>query len=253
MAQIEITSLSNELVKETVKLQQKKYRVQTGKFLLEGRKCVEEALLSGIKLESLFIDKNSDLVEVFKDVCDVVLTVEAVLKKISTTDSAPEIVAVGFQKESKFEDIKDAKKVLLLENIKDSGNLGTILRTSKAFGVDGVILFGDTIDLYNPKCVRSAVGNLWKLPVLSVKDFDFLKKQFADYERVATLPAGENVVNLKNYKCKEKVLLMFGSEADGLSDVLKNFATKNVTIEMDDAVESLNLAVSVAVFLYHLV
>ncbi len=253
MTQIEITSLSNELIKETVKLQQKKYRVQTGKFLLEGRKCVEEALLSGIKLESLFIDKNSDLVEVFKDVCDIVLTGEPVLKKISTTESAPEIVAVGFQKETKIEDVVNAKKVLLLENIKDAGNLGTILRTSKAFGVDGVILFGDTIDLYNPKCVRSAVGNLWKLPVLCVKDFEFLKNQFADYERVATLPVGENVVNLKDYKNKERVLLMFGSEADGLSEELKSFATKNVTIEMDDAVESLNLAVSVAVILYHLV
>ena len=140
------------------------------------------------------------------------------------------------------------KKVILLEGIKDPGNLGTILRTAAAFSVDAVVLYGDTVDLYNPKCVRSAVGNLWKLPVFKFDNLDM----FDAYERIATLPKGKDVCLLKEYMPKDKVLVMFGSEADGLSDKLKNFATKNITIEMNDSVESLNLSISAGIIIYKL-
>ena len=128
--------------------------------------------------------------------------------------------------------------------------LFTILRTASAFGVDGIVLYGDTVDLYNPKCVRSTVGCLWKTPVVQIKCFDELVSLFSLFERVATLPKGENVVFLNDYIPAEKVLIMFGSEADGLSEELKIFATKNVTIEMVSNVESLNLGVSVAIVAY---
>ena len=72
--------------------------------------------------------------------------------------------------------MKDAKKVVLLEGIKDAGNLGTILRTAAAFSIDAIVLYGDTVDLYNPKCVRSTVGCLWKTPVIQIKDFNELEK-----------------------------------------------------------------------------
>ena len=121
-----------------------------------------------------------------------------------------------------------------------------ILRTAAAFGIDAIVLYGDTVDLYNPKCVRSAVGNLWKVPVFKFDDLNI----FNDYERIATLPKGINVTNLKDYKPAEKVLIMFGSEADGLSEELKNFATKNITIEMAPTVESLNLSVSASIIFY---
>ena len=142
----------------------------------------------------------------------------------------------------------------LQEIHKDAGNLGTILRTASAFGIDAVVLYGDTVDLYNPKCVRSTVGCLWKTPVFQIKEFDKLKNIFNHYERVATLPKGDgrNIIELGKYTPSEKVLVMFGSEADGLSNELKVFATKNVTIEMDEKVESLNLSVSAAVFMYKL-
>lgn len=251
MANTEITSVNNELVKEVAKLSQKKYRDETKKFLLEGFKAIEEAFKSGIEIELAFVLKENASKYAFLD-CPAVLTTEPVLKKISTTDSAPEAVAVAKQKIFTLDDIKSAKKVVLLENIKDLGNLGTILRTSKAFSQDAVILFGDTVDLYNPKCVRSAVGNLWKLPVVQIKDFEILKKSFASFERVATLPLAKDTLNLKGFEAKSPYLIMFGSEADGLSQELIEFATKKVTIEMNSDVESLNLSVSVGIFLHNL-
>ncbi|MBR6127698.1 RNA methyltransferase [bacterium] len=241
---MKITSVNNDLVKETAKLLQRKYRDESGLFLLEGDKCIEEALSSGIEIERVFT------VEGYKSFGSIenIETTEAVLKKISSTESAPKAVAVA--KQIKIDWDNSYKKVILLENIKDAGNLGTILRTSAAFGVDAIILYGDTVDLYNPKCVRSSVGNLWKVPVLEINDYNHLKRIFEKFERIATLPKSKNTVWLKDYMPAEKVLIMFGSEATGLSEELKDFATKNVTIEMSQSVESLNLSISAGIFLY---
>lgn len=253
MNETEITSVNNELVKQVVKLQQKKYRDEEKKFLLEGFKPIEEAFLSKIEIEKVFVLKEkSDKYNFLKENLapeKFILTNEAVLKKISTTDSAPDAVAVAKQKTFTLDDIKSAKKLVLLENIKDLGNLGTILRTAKAFSQDGIILYGETVDLYNPKCVRSAVGNLWKIPVVQIKDFTTLKKTFASYEKIATLPKSKDSIYLKDFNANAPYIVMFGSEADGLSQDLIDFSTKKVTIEMDSEVESLNLSVSVGIIL----
>ena len=243
---MKITSVQNDLVKDTAKLLKGKGRDETGLFLLEGRKGVEEALNSNLEVVHIFsisgFDEYPQRIEV----------TEPVLSKISDAKTPPKVVAVV--RKPVFEKKKYAgmKRVVLLEGIKDAGNLGTILRTATAFGINGIVLYGETVDLYNPKCVRSAVGNLWKIPVVQIKDFEELESLFADFERIATLPAGKDVVSLENYVPKDKTLVMFGSEADGLSDELKHYATKNLTIEMNKNVESLNLSVSAALVMYKL-
>ena len=138
---MKITSVNNDIVKETAKLQQRKYRNESGLFLLEGDKSIEEAISSGIEIIRLFVLENYNkfsAIERYE-------TTEAVLNKISTTVTAPKAIGVAKQKIYEWSD--NFKKVVLLENIKDAGNLGTILRTSCSFGVDAVILYGDTVDL----------------------------------------------------------------------------------------------------------
>lgn len=247
---MKITSVNNDLVKETAKLLRGKYRDETGLFLIEGEKGVKEAISAGVNIERIFV------LEGIKDYPEekIIETSEAVLSKISDAKSAPKVVAVAHQIKTEVNDIKNAKRVILLEGIKDAGNLGTILRTASAFEIDGIVLYGDTVDLYNPKCVRSTVGCLWKTPVIKVEKFKELKDIFTSFERVATLPkgVGVNIIKLEEYIPSKSVLIMFGSEADGLSEELKNFATKNVTIEMAENVESLNLSISVGVVAYEL-
>ena len=245
---MKITSVNNDLIKETAKLLKNKYREETSLFLIEGEKGVREALEAGIKIKNIFVLENYDK---FKDE-NVIEVTEAVMAKISDAKSAPKVVAVANMIKHDKEDFKKFKKVVLLEDIKDAGNLGTILRTACAFNIDGIVLYGDTVDLYNPKTVRSAVGNLWKIPVISLKEFNELEKIFGKFERVATLPKSEKTINLENYTPAEKVLIMFGSEANGLSEKLKNFATENLTIEMSSDVESLNLSVSAVIIMYKL-
>ncbi len=248
---IEITSLNNDIVKNTVRLHQKKYRDEEKKFLLEGFKSIEEAFKDNIKIEKIFVIKEkASKYNFLKD--KLILANEAVLSKISTTDSAPEAVAVAKQKEFSMEYIKSSKKIILLENIKDLGNLGTILRTAAAFSQDAIILYGNTVDLYNPKCVRAAVGNLWKTPIIQIKDFNVLKSIFNDSERIATLPKSKNTISLKSFKTTIPYLIMFGSEAEGLSKELIDFSTKKLSIEINNSVESLNLSTAVGIVLYNL-
>ena len=206
---MKITSLNNDLVKETAKLLQKKYR--TDLFLLEGEKSIEEALEAGIEIIRLFVEEDSFLFSDFKNRIE---TNSSVLAKISSTVTPPKAVAVAKKFQYSWSSL--FKKVLLLENIKDAGNLGTILRTAAAFNFDAVVLYGDTVDLYNPKCVRSTVGNLWKIPVFEITDFEELQDKFLDYQRFATLPKSDNSIYLSDYTLgKDKFLIMFGSEADG--------------------------------------
>ena len=142
------------------------------------------------------------------------------------------------------------EEIKILENIKDMGNLGTILRTATAFGADAIVLYGrECADLYNPKCVRASVGNLWKIPVVYIQEISDLQI-FKDYKRIATLPRAKTY--LKEFSIKDSMVLMFGSEADGLSDELIKFSTDEVKIEMANTVESLNLSVSAAVVMYKL-
>ena len=246
---MEITSVNNNLVKEIVKLQQKKYRSQSGKFLLEGYKAIKEAFECGIELENIFVEKSKINDYIFgKNI--VIETTEPVLKKLSTTDSAPSAVAVGFQKKYDKNILKKSKKVVLLEDIKDLGNLGTIIRSSVAFGADAIVLYGESVDIYNPKCVRASVGNLWKLPIIHIGNLEDLNEIFEGFEKIATLPRSNNM--LKSFTPTLPTVVMFGSESNGLSEDLIKFSTNSVKIEMAKTVESLNLATSVSVILYEL-
>ena len=244
---MKITSINNEIVKETYKLQQRKYRQETGLFLLEGDKCIEEAIEFGLEIKYIFVLEGY---EKFK-YSNRIDTTEAVLSKISTTSSAPKAVGVGKILSEKWNN--NFKKIILLENIKDAGNLGTILRTACAFDIDAIILYGDTVDLYNPKCVRSSVGNLWKVPVFNVSGINNLKELCMDYTPVATLPKAIDTVWLKDFVPPEKCLIMFGTESSGLSDELVRYAKEYgsaVTIKMSDNVESLNLSASAAIIIH---
>ena len=247
---MEITSVNNELVKNYVRLQQKKYRTETGKFILEGYKAIKEAYDCGIKIEKLFVKKElvSDYQFVKNDI--IVETNDIVLKKLSTTESAPPSVGIAIQKKWDIGAFKNLNKVILLESIKDAGNLGTIIRSAAAFGCEGIILFGNCTDIYNPKCVRSSVGNLWKIPIIQVEEITTLKTAFKNFTKISTLPRTNNL--LKNYKVNLPAIVMFGSEAEGLSDEIISVCEESVKIEMAENVESLNLATSASIIMYEL-
>ena len=247
-----IESVNNDLVKYMSKLLQKKYREEEGAFLIEGEKGVSEAKEISLKFINIFIDKKrEDLIESYKDF-NVIVTNEKVLAKISDTKTAPPIIACVKTLKNDINLInKNSELVVVLENIKDAGNLGTIIRTSTAFGTCGIILLGDCVDLYSPKVIRSSVGNIFKIPIYHTKSMEEIKKYFNKSTFYATsLDKSKNLLELNCIKFKKSSVFLFGSEANGITDEVLKYSDFCVTIPMKGNVESLNLAVSVGVILY---
>ena len=239
---IEITSTTNSLVKETVKLHQKKYRDKY--ILLEGKKSVDEAIKSNLKIKHIFTTESCK----YKDF-DTYFVNDAVIKKLSTTETPSSVVAVVEKPNYKIEDFKKYKKIVLLDNIKDAGNLGTIIRAACAFSIDGILLFGDTVDEFSPKTIRSTAGNMFKIPVLKTRT-DELKNFKSTHKFVATVCHSENYID--KFKKDENMIIMFGSEANGLCEELLNLKDEEITIKINGDVESLNLALSAGIVLYEL-
>ena len=248
----EITSVNNEIIKETAKLSLKKYRDESGLFLLEGEKAATEAINAKLKIKNIFINKtNTKLLNLYKNQ-NITLVNNKILEKISEAKTAPDIIATAYKFENNLNLLpKNNSRILLLENIKDAGNLGTAIRTAAAFNIDGIILFGDTVDLFSPKVVRSSVGYLWKTPIFKTKDFSEIKKYFSKHKIFGTsVDKNLDLKPLKDADLKAPCIIMFGSEASGLTDELVNKADVYVTIPIKSDIESLNLSMSIGIVLY---
>ena len=171
-----ITSLENNKIKEVVKLKNKKYRDFTNTFVVETEHLVEEAKKAGI-IKDLFIVEDE-----FVDNNNTYFVTNEVMKKMSSMESPSNVLAVCYKSDSK--DIV-GDKILLLDGVQDPGNLGTIIRSAVAFNVDTIILSDDTVDLYNPKVVRSAKGMLFKTNVI-IRDIVSFIKEIDDYQIYGT-------------------------------------------------------------------
>lgn len=248
----EITSVNNELIKSTSKLSQKKYRDESGLFLLEGEKAVSEAISSGVKIKNIFINKNNNrLIEQYKNQSYFCVN-DKILSKITDAKTAPDIIATAYKIENDINKIpKENSIILLLENIKDAGNLGTAIRTASAFNIDGIILLGETVDIYSPKVVRSSVGYLWKTPIYKADSFSLIKEYFGGHDFYATsVDKNLNLKNLQDANIVAPCVIMFGSEAFGLSENLIKNVNNYVTIPIKGDIESLNLSISIGIVLY---
>lgn len=241
---IELTSLQNPIVKEVVALGDKKNRQKSGLIILEGEKSVAGAIEAGLSLEAVFFENEKYEVEA-KNKYRVNLKI---LEKISSTKSPAPLVALIREPIYNLEEFKTFKKIALFENIKDAGNLGTIIRSATAFGVDGIILYGDCVDIFSTKTIRASVGTIFKIPIITInKGIEAFK---ATHKLVSTVVNGNDA--FFNNPLKTPVIVLFGSEADGLSNELLNLSDEKITIKMAKNVESLNLGVSAGIIFYEM-
>ncbi len=240
-------TLSNNKIKEIVKLHQKKYRDESGFFIAEGFKSVEELYDSKFEISDIFALNTESY-----DFDNITYVNENTMKKISTTSSPCEILAVVKKKPVNNSDIIKYKKIALFENISDPGNLGTIIRSAAAFGVEAVVLLGNCVELYSPKVIRSCAGNFLKTPIFSFSDINNLKNILKDYIYISTSLSEKNNISFSGCKKLDKFIVMFGSEAKGLSDELLKHADYNLKLDMKNNVESLNLSVSASIIFYEI-
>ncbi len=244
-----LDKLSNNKIKEIKKLHQKKYRDESNIFIVEGIKALEELIVANIEIIEIFATKEIKNKKISKEIT---LISEDDMKKISTTSSVCEILTIAKKKETKIDEITKKNKLILLDSISDPGNLGTIIRSAAAFDVEGIILFGNCVELYSPKVIRSSAGNFFKVPIVNIETADELKKYFPNHIIISTALSKQINISIKEISKLEKTIIMFGSEANGLCEALINIADKNILLNMKKNVESLNLSVSASIILYEL-
>ncbi len=257
-----ITSLTNDRVKAIRALDMRKERKETGLFLAEGASILMTARAAGFRPETLVYragalqtDIQKRLVNTALDEGAEVLEVSnAVLEKLAAKDNPQTMLATFRQRWGHLPDAKSIspKSVwLVLEEVRDPGNLGTIIRTADAVGAAGIILVGNCTDPYAREAVRATMGSIFNVPLVAVERAQFLAwvPRWPGDVVATTLTARED---FRTAAYKAPVLLMMGSEGPGLSDALAAMATRQVKIPMSGKLDSLNLAVATALVLYQL-
>ncbi|HWL76436.1 RNA methyltransferase [Microbacterium sp.] len=247
-------------VRAVAKLTKRSARQETGLFLLEGPQAAREALayrpdtLVEIFATPTALERHPDLRDTARDAgVDVVFTAEAVLDAMADTVTPQGIVAVARQSPTSVRDVFAAnpRLVAICEEVRDPGNLGTIIRAADAAGADAVVLTGRTVDPYNPKVVRATTGSLFHLPVaLGVDLATAVERAHAVGVRVIAADVGGEDFLESRGLLSEPTAWLFGNEARGLGEEALALADLALRLPIYGKAESLNLATAASVCLY---
>lgn len=245
-----ITSVSNSQIKNVQTLLKKsKERFSQGLFVVEGVRMAKEAVSLGI-IEKVYLSESFEGKADFDGVPMEIVS-DSILAGVSDTVTSQGVIAlVKIPKRDPSSIIEKAKAVVMLENLQDPGNLGTIIRTAEAAGMDAVILSENSVDVYNPKVVRSTMGALFRMPVVYVQGFTELVKEMGEkgWNTIATHLSASIDFTEADYKGKTAVLV--GNEGNGLTDAVTDAAVTKVIIPMEGQVESLNAGIAAALMMY---
>lgn len=248
--------ISTLSAKAFAKLKQKKYREESELFIAEGIKICEELIASDYILTDLIIDeriiedsKIQNLLS-YKNLYDtrILLSNEANIKKIADTMTPQGIIAIAKKEKQSLN--RDADQIVVLENIQDPGNLGTIIRTADWFGIQNILISSSSVDIYNPKVIRSTMGSIFHLNIEYSEDIiSYCEANFPEHTMFASSLSTDKT--LDDITIPEKVVIFFGNEGNGLSQsVLDRIDTKYIIKGAGNA-ESLNLSIAAGISLYH--
>lgn len=235
------SSTSNDKIKSIKKLNEK-YRDLTGLFLIEGEHLVKEAYQNNV-LKTLIVEENNP----FKLDIETLNVSGNVLKYISKLDSYPRVMGICYKK--KVGAI--GNRILILDNVQDPGNLGTIIRSAVAFNIDTIILGDDCVDLYNPKVLRATQGMVFGIDIIVKNLCDIipqLKKE--GYKVLVTNLSGGN--DIKTIEKNNKFAIIVGNEGQGVKKEIIDLSDESIYIKMNSKCESLNVGVATGILLYEL-
>jgi TrmH family RNA methyltransferase len=234
-----ISSLDNEKIKELRKLFNKKYRKEYNKFLIEGEHLIDEAYKNGYLLE-LIIEEGYD----YTLSIPTTEVSSKVIASLSQLDNPSHMIGVCSIKEEN-KDLGD--KILVLDNIQDPGNLGTIIRSCVAFNIDTLVVSNDTVDIYNSKVIRASQGMIFNLNIIERELISFLS-DLKDYKIYGTDVNNGN--SLKSIEKVDKSAIIMGNEGNGMSNRIKELCDEFIYIDMNDKCESLNVSIATSIILY---
>ena len=247
-----ITSYDNKRIKNVVSLCEKsKARKEQDAFVIEGIKLFEEAPDSAIK--AVFVAESFSYKSEKLDRMPVEVVKDDVFKKMTDTLNPQGILCVVKKSFYKLEDLIKSKETplfIVLEKLQDPGNMGTIMRTAEGAGVTAVIMSNDTVDIYNPKTVRSTMGSIVRVPFVYTDD---LKKAIGVLKEAGVTCYAAHLKGTKDcysYDYKKPTAFFIGNEGNGLSEEISNLADTYIKIPMGGKLESLNASVSAAILMY---
>ena len=250
----EITSTTNPLVKELRSLAtSKKARQESGTFIIEGWRGIDTLLAHEsrqYKLERLVVAKGDENDPRLPDSIDTVVLPDFVFAKISDVKNAQGILGVVRHTPAPFEFFPDTGRYLLLDAIRDPGNLGTLIRSAVGAGFDGVLLHGDCVEPFNPRVIRSTMGTFAFCNIWNVSRDDIDQMLATGYALCAT--TGHDGENLYEAVFPKKMVLVVGSEAHGVSGELMRLAAKKITIPLAKECESLNAAMAGSICMFQI-
>ena len=253
-----ITSRSNDYIKEIVKLSDRKHREEKGKFCFEGRKLFEEAVKEGLPLEAVLVtEKHLPEFDGKNYPFKVFSVSREVYEKISYEKSPEGIFCVSkaldklhilyiIYKGSVFN-----APTVLLDGIRDPGNLGTILRTASAFGYENVIMSEDCADVYNPKTIRASMGAVFRQKTVRVRVLsDTVSALREGGYKIYSAALDKNAVSVKNIVADSSVAFIIGNEGNGIRQAVIDASDGTVIIPMESGTESLNAASAATILLW---
>ncbi|HFU4116676.1 TPA: TrmH family RNA methyltransferase [Streptococcus suis] len=240
-----IRSKSNNLVKQIKKLQQKKYR--TSSYLIEGWHLLEEAVKAGASIEHLlvleeYVDRVSQLEKV------TVVSPE-IMQDLTDSKSPQGVVAQLALPSRELPDLLKGK-FLVLEDVQDPGNVGTIIRTADAAGFDGVFLTDKSADIYNMKVLRSMQGSHFHLPIYRLPIGDILSTLKNNQVEILATTLSSQSVDYREVSPEASFALVMGNEGQGISDFVSAEADQLVHITMPGQAESLNVAIAAGILVF---
>lgn len=246
-----ITSKSNPKIKNVVKLQKSSERREQNRIIIEGRREIERATACGFIVDTLFVCEEllkgsvnipaNNIEEVSLDV----------FEKIAYREGSDGLLAVAIPKYSDLKDFKPGKNplIVILETVEKPGNLGAVMRTADAAGVDAVIIADQRTDLYNPNAIRASVGTIFSVPLFassSEECIDWLKKHnikiYCTYLKAS--------INYLEADFRGGCAIVMGTESTGLSDTWVEAADQNLIIPMKGIADSLNVSVTTAIMVF---
>lgn len=237
----QINSVNNEYIKELSKLKTKKYRDELGLFIVEGYHLVKEAK---DYLVDVLITNELDKVEGVNNI----LVTEDIIKKLSFSQTPQNIIGVC---KMNVNDKLCGNRFLLLDNIQDPGNLGTLIRTALGFGIDTIVASLDTVDIYNDKVIRASQGALFHINYVKGNLLDIIPTlKLRGIKVIGT--SLKSSIDLKKIDCSDNFAVILGNEGNGVSEDVLNLTDINVRIEMSEKLESLNVAIAGSIIMYYL-
>ena len=254
-----ITSKDNELIKHIRKLKDKKYRDESNEYVVEGVKLVEEAVKENAKIKQIIVCEDTTrtyeipthiMLEIAKYEC---ISVSDKIFNIITQVANPQGIMAIIEKNAQNAKIDYTQDIIVvLDDVQDPGNLGTILRTVDSVGLNQILVSKGTADCYNPKVVRSTMGAIFRIKIIEVENLAQAIKEMRKHHfklMVTSLQTKNSIYDIDFYK----KIIVIGNEANGVSKEIQDMADEKAKIPMLGRTESLNASVAAGVVMYEYV